>query len=214
MSIRYIATVLDRIPGLTHVETLILVALADYASDETRECWPSIASIQRRSRCDRRTVQRRLRELEKRGLIECARGGHQYGKGAASCYRLMFDHDGNRLEGPAAAKLSPGKKSPRAAERRGGAAERRPKGGTAPPQGRQSAAPSIIGSVMDPKSATQNAAEEKKPRPRRSATRQLPGAETVDISAERDRQLAELKARSRPAPAPLELEQERDGVAP
>ena len=94
VSIRYVATVLDSLPTLGATDTLILVALADYASDETRECFPSLNTIARRARCNRRTVQRRLRALEELGLIEVAIGGHQYGRNTASRYRLKFDYNG------------------------------------------------------------------------------------------------------------------------
>lgn len=94
MSIRYVATVLDKLPDLSATDTLVLIALADYASDDTRQCWPSVATIARRARLTRRAVQKRLRSLEERGLIEVSQGGHQYGRNTASQYRLRFDHDG------------------------------------------------------------------------------------------------------------------------
>jgi hypothetical protein len=94
MSIRYVATVLDKLTELSATDTLVLIALADFASDDTRECWPSVATIARRARVTRRAVQLRLRSLEKRGLIQVAQGGHFYGRNTASQYRLCFDHDG------------------------------------------------------------------------------------------------------------------------
>jgi len=98
VSIRYVAAVLDRLTHLTAPESLVLVALADFASDDTRECWPSIATIARRSRLTRRGVQRILRRLEAVKLIETALGGNQIEKGTPSCYRLKFTYDGERLE--------------------------------------------------------------------------------------------------------------------
>lgn len=112
MSIRYIAAVLDCLTELSESETLVLIALADYASDDTRECWPSMKTIARRSRCDRRSARRIIRRLEERGLLESATGGHQYGANTASCYRLRFDYDGNRLEAPEPTLSTRGTRSP------------------------------------------------------------------------------------------------------
>lgn len=140
MSIRYVATVLDHVDGLTATEKLVLVALADYTSDDTRECWPSIATIARRACCDRRTAQRRLKVLEARGLIERAIGGHQYGKNSASRYRLKFDYAGHIVPDVQPVLIHKGGTMP---PPRGGtsaapgAAQRAAKGGT-------SAAPSVI----------------------------------------------------------------------
>lgn len=119
MSIRFVAAVLDHLPELNATETLILVALADYTSDDTRECWPKVETIARRARCDRRTVQRRLRGLEAMGLIDIAIGGHQYGHNAASRYRLKFNYAG---------QIVPDVAEPGVIH----------KGGTAPPLGRRS----------------------------------------------------------------------------
>lgn len=140
MSIRYVATVLDCLPVLSATDTLVLIALADYASDETRECWPSVATIARRARIDRRTVQRRLRSLEERGYIRIAIGGHQYGENTASAYRLLFDHAGEFIADVAPAPTL----STRAAPRRGGGGNESAKGGIRSAQGRRGAAPSVI----------------------------------------------------------------------
>jgi hypothetical protein len=138
VSIRYVATVLDKLLDLTATETLILVALADYASDDTRECWPSIGTVARRARCDRRTAQRRIRGLEQRGLIETAVGGHQYGRNSANRYRLKFNYDGELVAD--VAELYPQGRHSAA----GGAAPTTDKGGAQNRQGRRSAAPSVI----------------------------------------------------------------------
>lgn len=139
MSIRYIATVLDHLPELTATEALVLVALADYASDDTRECWPSIATIARRARCDRRTAQRRLKSLEARGLIDRAIGGHQYGRNTASRYRLKFDYSGAIVPDVEPVTYPQGRHNAA-----GGAAPVPDKGGTGTAQGRRGAAPSVI----------------------------------------------------------------------
>lgn len=98
MSIRYVAAVLDRLTHLSAPESLVLIALADFASDDTREAWPSLATLMRRSRLSRRGVQRILRRLESTALIETALGGNQVAKGTPNCYRLRFTYDGERME--------------------------------------------------------------------------------------------------------------------
>jgi hypothetical protein len=134
---RYVAAVLDELTYLTTTETRILVALADFASDDTRECWPSIATISRRARCDRRTAQRRLRALSERGLIDIATGGHQYGRNTASRYRLKFDYHGELVR-------DVGELSTRAAQDRPRGGIRSDKGGIRCLEGRHGAAPSVI----------------------------------------------------------------------
>lgn len=49
-------------------DKLVLLALADCANDEGL-AWPSIATLARKCGCDQRTIQRNLRDLEKRGLF-------------------------------------------------------------------------------------------------------------------------------------------------
>lgn len=139
VSIRYVAAVLDNLPEVKGTEALVLVALADYASDETRECWPSIATLARRARCDRRTAQRCLKSLEQRGLIDRAIGGHQYGRNSASRYRLKFDHAGHVVADTDPVPYPQGRRN--AAP---GAAPVSHKGGAGVAQGRRNAAPSVI----------------------------------------------------------------------
>lgn len=127
----------------------MLVALADFTSDDTRECWPSIATVSRRARCDRRTAQRCLKRLEQRGLIERALGGHQYGRNTASRYRLKFDYAGQIIPDTDEEPLTYPQGRRNAA---GGAAPVSHKGGISSAQGRRNAAPSVIRTVIDPKS--------------------------------------------------------------
>lgn len=100
MSTKYVKAVLDYLPALTSpIDTLVLLAIAEHASDETRLAWPSVASIMRRTRLDRRTVQRALRELEKLGAMSTTLGGQDQNNGlnSASRYRLEFDHAGRPI---------------------------------------------------------------------------------------------------------------------
>ncbi|HEX8382435.1 MAG TPA: helix-turn-helix domain-containing protein [Sphingomonas sp.] len=67
MSIRLMTTVwdLDLPPG----EKLVLLALADQANDEGRQCWPAVSTIMKRSGQGERTVRRALHDLEAKGHL-------------------------------------------------------------------------------------------------------------------------------------------------
>ena len=69
MSIKLMSVVweLDLPPG----EKLVLLALADQANDEGTHCWPSVATIAKRSGQNERTVRRALRNLETKGHLTC-----------------------------------------------------------------------------------------------------------------------------------------------
>lgn len=49
-------------------EKLVLLALADCANDDG-ECWPSIATLMRKTGAGERTIQRSIRSLESSGLV-------------------------------------------------------------------------------------------------------------------------------------------------
>jgi hypothetical protein len=68
-------------------ERLVLLALADCANDEGRECWPSVATLARKCRVDERTVQRVIRRLAEGGhlLILPSSGGR-----AANRYSVLM----------------------------------------------------------------------------------------------------------------------------
>lgn len=75
MSLRATLWALDQAPTDDPAEVVVLISLADEADDEGRNAWPSQERLATRARCSVRTVQRRLRALEDRGLItrmECA----------------------------------------------------------------------------------------------------------------------------------------------
>ena len=51
MSIKLIVEILDHAPGdLTPQDRLLLIALAEFANEETRECWPGWERIAQRMR--------------------------------------------------------------------------------------------------------------------------------------------------------------------
>ena len=54
---------------LPPIDKLVLLALADAANDEGH-CWPSIATIARKSGVSERSVQRAIRKAESSGMIE------------------------------------------------------------------------------------------------------------------------------------------------
>lgn len=83
MSIRIMSRVWQT-PCESHVEKLVLLALADNASDEGF-CWPSIATLCRKTDLAERTLQEHLRVLENRGWIATTqRLGH------SSTYQLKM----------------------------------------------------------------------------------------------------------------------------
>lgn len=67
MSIRLMTQVwdLDLPPG----EKLVLLALADQANDEGRQCWPAVLTIAKKSGQGERTVRRALADLEAKGHL-------------------------------------------------------------------------------------------------------------------------------------------------
>lgn len=54
-------------------DLLVLLALADFADDDGTNAWPSIETLAKKCRQDRRTVQRTLVKLEDAGLVKVAR---------------------------------------------------------------------------------------------------------------------------------------------
>ena len=86
MSVRCMTWVWDH-STVGGTERLVLLALADCANDEGRECWPSIATLARKCRVDERTVQRVIRRLAERGhlLILPSSGGR-----AANRYAVLM----------------------------------------------------------------------------------------------------------------------------
>lgn len=66
MSIRVMSAVWEHSEA-EGVELLVLLAIADCASDDGGNAWPSIATLSRKTRVSARTVQRAIRTLEARG---------------------------------------------------------------------------------------------------------------------------------------------------
>jgi hypothetical protein len=69
VSLRATLWAFDDAPVEKPTETLVLIALADEATDEGRNAFPSVAKIAARARCKPRAAKYALRALEEAGLI-------------------------------------------------------------------------------------------------------------------------------------------------
>lgn len=77
--------------GLSPVEKLVLLKLADHASDDGGDAYPSVARIALEVGCSERTVQRTLRDLQARALIQVTELATRY---KPTCYRLTLQDRG------------------------------------------------------------------------------------------------------------------------
>lgn len=83
MSNKAMSWALDHAPSyLTSGERFVLVALADFVGDDTRDAYPSVATLARRTGLTRRSVQRALSVLHQAYIIRIAyqqkpRGGRE-----------------------------------------------------------------------------------------------------------------------------------------
>jgi hypothetical protein len=79
--------------NVTSPEKLTLLAMADHASDDGRNCFPAVATLAHKTSQSRRGIQKILRRLEQGGLV-VPDGRSSYGK-AGRCttrYRLTIPH--------------------------------------------------------------------------------------------------------------------------
>ena len=99
MSIKLMTVVweLDLPPG----EKLVLLALADQANDEGTHCWPSVATISKRSGQNERTVRRALRSLEGKGHLTCNER-----RGTSTNYVVHPGHDAPPVKLPPLTKTT------------------------------------------------------------------------------------------------------------
>ena len=86
MSIRALDTVF-RSKIQDQSDVLILLALADWADDDGA-CYPSMPAIAKKARLSDRTVQKRVGDLEKAGLVTRM---VRVGRGRSNLYRLHLD---------------------------------------------------------------------------------------------------------------------------
>lgn len=98
MSNRVLNFVWDRSPS-EGTELLVLLSLADQANDEG-DCWPSVRSLCKRARIDRRYAQRIIRNLAARGEIEITRRKRPDGSDTSNSYRIILPSDGTAVYRP------------------------------------------------------------------------------------------------------------------
>lgn len=82
------------IEGLTPVEKLVLLKLADHAGDSGEDAYPSVARVAKEVGCSERTVQRTLKDLWASGLIEVTAPATRH---RPTCYRLRLENRGANL---------------------------------------------------------------------------------------------------------------------
>lgn len=75
--------------GLSPPEKLVLLKLADQASDDGL-CWPSIETIRTHTALGKTAVYRSLAQLEERGLIERLKGDEKIVARKSNNYQLHF----------------------------------------------------------------------------------------------------------------------------
>lgn len=80
--------------GISPVEKLVLLALADRWNHDTRQCWPSLTDIARRCCLAERTVRRALRTLEDRRLVSTTHRVGETGVFTSSVYFLAVSLPG------------------------------------------------------------------------------------------------------------------------
>jgi DNA-binding transcriptional ArsR family regulator len=69
VSVKVTTWVWDHAPVTEVDQMLVLLALADYADEETWTAWPTIKKLATKVRMSQRTVQRHLRDLETAGRL-------------------------------------------------------------------------------------------------------------------------------------------------
>lgn len=104
MSVRVLSKVWDGFPGGGY-ELLALLALADWSDDDDR-CYPSMASIGRKTRLSEKQARRVVHSLEEAGFLRVI--GGQTGGGISRRYQIALD----RLTPPADGRAPVGGRAP------------------------------------------------------------------------------------------------------
>lgn len=86
MSIKLMTAVFDRYPA-GGGELLLALVLADFSNDLGEGIWPSVATLCRKTRQSRRTVQGLLRRLEHIGFLACV---HRSAGGKSNEWRIQL----------------------------------------------------------------------------------------------------------------------------
>lgn len=95
MSIKVMTWVWDHSTAVG-TELLMLLAIADHASDDGRDAWPSIKTLARRTRLGERTVQRVLKRLADEGQLIIYPGGGR----RSNHYEIPMTSDSTELSTP------------------------------------------------------------------------------------------------------------------
>lgn len=93
MSIYVMVPVLNA-EGLSPGEKLVALALADNARDDGQWAWPSVQTMSRKTALSERTVQRTLKALIDKGVIEVQEPASRY---RPTVYRFLLDESGTAL---------------------------------------------------------------------------------------------------------------------
>jgi hypothetical protein len=89
MSIQAVAWALgQKIPG---TNKLVLIALANYADEETGHCWPSVEKIAHQASCSPRSVHSYIGALRRNGFLDVRSGRSKAGRVRTNDYWLLMD---------------------------------------------------------------------------------------------------------------------------
>lgn len=89
MSIQAVAWALgQKIPG---TNKLVLIALANYADEETGHCWPSVERISKQASCSPRSVHTYVAALKRNGYVDVRSGRSKAGSVRTNDYWLLMD---------------------------------------------------------------------------------------------------------------------------
>lgn len=89
MSIQAVAWALSqKIPG---TNKLVLIALANYADEETGHCWPSVEKIAKQASCSPRSVHSYIGALRRNGFLDVRSGRSKAGTVRTNDYWLLMD---------------------------------------------------------------------------------------------------------------------------
>lgn len=100
----YVMVPVFRATGFTPHEKLVALALADNAHDDGCEARPSIRTMVQKTALSERTVQRTLKALVEKGVIEIQRSSLQH---SPTVYRFLLTPDGSSLACVRGAPLTP-----------------------------------------------------------------------------------------------------------
>lgn len=122
------------------IDRLVLLAVADHASDDGTNAYPAMSTLQKKTRVDERTVQRALRRLVDIGELAVRFGAGEHGQ---NVYRVIMNKITTPAERHPRQSATPGNPPPRQSATGGG--------GTESPTPRQSATQTVLEPSLEPK---------------------------------------------------------------